>query len=959
MRFLALLVLLLGCEPTFEAAEVACVDDEHCPAGAWCDVGGEVAEAGFCVEGPRTDDDDSADDDDASADDDDATPDDDDATADDDDATPDDDDATADDDDATADDDDATQDDDDATADDDDATADDDDVTADDDDATADDDDATADDDDSTPDPCPDADGDSWTTCQGDCEDGDPAINPGAGESCNGIDDDCNGFGLFGPEFDFAFADTNSTFTSSLHLVGNIVHSSAEVALHEIAVQAAIPANNSFSWVVYEENSNTQVFELLFQQDEVSSNGPQSEHRLLGQEIPLQVSGIYFVGLLLPSSAEILSFQGDFGSPLGTPFGWMEGAATVAPVSSPPATLNPVVDDQLAFVMSLVLLGDVDNDQDADGYLICDGDCEDSNPQVYPGAAEVCDGLDSDCDGVRLLDPPSTYQVPFLTQASATVSEELRANVFRVDIDVLLETITVPVESQGGFDIRWVVYQVDPSSQVAQLIMEVEDSVPASVTGDYTSSNLAMLLKNGVDYYVGSWWEPGRTTTSYPANFNPQVTPWGAHEGGVMASMPGDPFALVSLATTTQVYPMSIQVSVDVEDDGDGDGARGCEGDCDDTEPAVNPSAPDLVDDGVDNNCNGYMAVEAAETFCADNKRSGYYPDESLRSTAPGSGCTINVNGPGVRPVVHDGLVLWGDVDGVHAANLDDCSIAWEDTGANGGQGAPCVIDGVAYFGQDSRLYAYEGVTGDPIWDGPAGNGVASSLVCDPVAERVVGLFGDYLVGWDLAGTAQSFAIDTFGLGSYLTGNAGELWYADGDTAYLHSVVDGGQTSTAELGLAGEEAISGTGHALCDQYQQGMDGLFLAGMSSVEGGTEAWHNTGRAVIAGPVGTDADAWISRSGALTGDVLQRIDPCTGAVNSANTVNLPNPVHAMSLVNGGVVVLDALGNIGSLDTNTGSPGFAPVSRTPNTTLSQCPIPYDGYLVVQAGGFIRVMPW
>jgi hypothetical protein len=38
-----------------------------------------------------------------------------------------------------------------------------------------------------------DGDGDGYTPLQGDCNDGNPEIHPGAAESCNGIDDNCNG----------------------------------------------------------------------------------------------------------------------------------------------------------------------------------------------------------------------------------------------------------------------------------------------------------------------------------------------------------------------------------------------------------------------------------------------------------------------------------------------------------------------------------------------------------------------------------------------------------------------------------------------------------------------------------------------------------------------------------------------------------------------------------------------
>ena len=40
---------------------------------------------------------------------------------------------------------------------------------------------------------CPDLDQDGWTTCDGDCDDTNPAVHPGAAEQCNGMDDDCDG----------------------------------------------------------------------------------------------------------------------------------------------------------------------------------------------------------------------------------------------------------------------------------------------------------------------------------------------------------------------------------------------------------------------------------------------------------------------------------------------------------------------------------------------------------------------------------------------------------------------------------------------------------------------------------------------------------------------------------------------------------------------------------------------
>jgi hypothetical protein len=40
-------------------------------------------------------------------------------------------------------------------------------------------------------------------------------------------------------------------------------------------------------------------------------------------------------------------------------------------------------------------------DTDYDGWLLCSGDCDDEDETIYPGAEELCDDLDTDCDGLN------------------------------------------------------------------------------------------------------------------------------------------------------------------------------------------------------------------------------------------------------------------------------------------------------------------------------------------------------------------------------------------------------------------------------------------------------------------------------------------------------------------------------------------------------------------------------
>jgi len=129
---------------------------------------------------------------------------------------------------------------------------DDDDDSSDDDDDTSDDDDDASDDDDDDDTTGEDADGDGWTVADGDCDDTDASVNPGASEVCNDwIDNNCdgtsNGCELSGT-ISLANADAKLVGESSGDAAGFDVAFAGDTDLDgssEILVGAVLVGNNS------------------------------------------------------------------------------------------------------------------------------------------------------------------------------------------------------------------------------------------------------------------------------------------------------------------------------------------------------------------------------------------------------------------------------------------------------------------------------------------------------------------------------------------------------------------------------------------------------------------------------------------------------------------------------------------------------------------------------------------
>jgi len=218
-------------------------------------------------------------------------------------------------------------------------------------------------------------------------------------------------------------------------------------------------------------------------------------------------------------------------------------------------------------------------DMDGDGWASTDGDCDDEDPSVYPGAEEICDdGLDSNCDGVQDentdldgdgfsncdgdcddTDPSRCPGCPELCNGG--IDDDCDATTIE-DADTDHDGFTI---CDGDCD--------DLESATYPGANEVCDGVDNNCDGQ---------TDEGYDYDHDGYSSCGDDCDDSNSNVNPGSTeiPY----NGVDEDCDGS----------------------DLDDlDGDGFGGGEYGEDCDDNDPDINPGVEEICDNGVDDNCNG------------------------------------------------------------------------------------------------------------------------------------------------------------------------------------------------------------------------------------------------------------------------------------------------------------------------------------------------------------------
>ncbi|WP_054698689.1 MopE-related protein [Desulfosarcina cetonica] len=305
---------------------------------------------------------------------------------------------------------------------------------------------------------CPediDNDADGYTENQGDFNDSDPTIHPGATEVCgDGIDQDCDGADLIcepGSETHTVFfgdaSDTDypATVQDTFININQEVYATGD-QLNTYTWPQNKPANAvliRFDLSRLPAGAQIQRATLTLYQTEAGGDATYdvSVHKIINHDPDLSsANGYTFDGLnewtpndscynSIPMAQADIALAEDINSldmssgdkdwdVTGMVQDWVANSAAnyglllnsdaVAGADSYRFFASNESSDPARRPMLEVVYttNSIPTDVDNDGYTIDDGDCNDNDATIHPGATEICgDGIDQDCDGADLICP--------------------------------------------------------------------------------------------------------------------------------------------------------------------------------------------------------------------------------------------------------------------------------------------------------------------------------------------------------------------------------------------------------------------------------------------------------------------------------------------------------------------------------------------------------------------------
>jgi hypothetical protein len=485
-------------------------------------------------------------------------------------------------------------------------------------------------------------------------------------------------------------------------------------------------------------------------------------------------------------------------------------------------------------------------DEDGDGYSTCDGDCDDRRETANPGATELCNGRDDDCDGVVMDDEIDSDgdgfaacegdcrpTIPSVFPGAPEICDGLDSNCD----GALLPDETVDADGDGH---RACADCDDLDPTVHPGAPELCDGVDTDCSGDVHGSE--------VDFDQDGWFACDDCDDQNPT----------FHPGAAELCDGRDNDCDGSLGPD--------------EVDEDGDGFARCQGDCAPLDPAVHPGAAEICN-GQDDDCDGAIPLDEGQDSDGDGvvDCDDCAPDDP--NTSPGAG----------DPLPEPTAETCVDFDAIPA---DDAALA--------------TVTGTL---EDERMGRSTVALGDV-----DGDGINDFAVGAPLAEGVGASSGrvfivsgaDALIGGDVfylavieadnagdqVGTdiAPLGDLDGDGLADFAVAAKGFNGAGGSDTGavavFLGSSLDGNTLLTfgdALVIIEGELISDAFGTSIANAGDVDRDGTqdLLVGAPGHDGGAvnagKAYLFRGSRIIAGQVQSAGDATVTFLGGAQGDAL----------------------------------------------------------------------------------------
>ncbi len=559
-----------------------------------------------------------------------------------------------------------------------------------------------------------DSDGDGYSG-DVDCDDSNPNIHPDAPELCNNIDDDCD-----------SLIDEDITEFRSC---------GSDVGVCEFGTQ-----NRTCSFGVWSNWSScyggvTPQPELCNGLDDDCDNSVDEDFTNLGDSCTVGV------GICTSTGVFVCTADG-----LGVECNAVPGEPMNESCNGLDDDCDGLVDEGFPDLDVDGIADCVDDfiDVDGDGYN-SSFDCDDSNPSVYPGAPEICDdGIDQDCNGVDdpcMMSECVGTNIPDVMNIGQTY--EISVTMKNLGADDWTQFRAYRLGSQDPRDnLIWGLKRVEIGSGVVvskgQNYTFVFNVTAPNTTGVYSCD--WQMLREGVAWFGEKCYKT--VHVEYSCVDNDNDTFYDASATCPSGSDCDD--------SNENVYPGATEVCNGIDDDCDGNiderNAVGCVdyyydadndgfgdpskaprcfcaprhkwralqgGDCDDSNPDVNPNATEICFNGIDNDCDGNIDAENAVGcvdyyYDADNDGFGTtdskcycYPHPFYNTTQSGDCDDSNSSIYPGAPELCDGLD--NDCDGVLPSDELDvdtdgfmvCEGDCDDFNENVYPGAPELCDGL------------------------------------------------------------------------------------------------------------------------------------------------------------------------------------------------------------------------------------------------------------------------